>query len=223
MMSFNEAFAAAAAMGISVFVASGDTGSTDQIAGNVAYVDFPASCPFVTSCGGTRLVSGTMMETVWNNGPNPRTGGGSGGGISHVFPVPVYQTGPGINLPPSINPPHHPGRGVPDICGNADPNTGYRVRVDGKNIVVGGTSAVAPLWAGLFARINQSLGRPAGFANTLLYSVVSATPGALRDITHGNNDLTGRVGGYRAGPGWDPCSGLGSPGNGALIMQAIAS
>jgi len=112
------------------------------------------------------------------------------------------------------------GRGVPDVAGNADPKTGYKVRIDGVDTVYGGTSAVAPLWAGLFALINEGLGRSVGFANPLLYSPVVQTPGALRDITVGNNDTTRQVGGYSARPGWDPCTGLGSP-NGTSILNAL--
>ena len=109
-----------------------------------------------------------------------------------------------------MNPGKRVGRGVPDVAGNADPETGYQVLADGQAGVVGGTSAVAPLWAGLIARINQLLGTPVGFLNPLLYSQV-ATAKAFRDITKGNNDITGDIGGYPAGPGWDACTGLGSP------------
>ena len=96
------------------------------------------------------------------------------------------------------------------MSGDADPQTGYDVLVDGKSAVIGGTSAVAPLWAGLIARINSLTGRAAGFVNPALYG----QPAALRDITHGNN------GGFAASPGWDACTGLGSP-NGVKVA-AIA-
>jgi kumamolisin len=220
--SFNNAFQAAAAVGVSVFVAAGDSGLTDGVSGNLAHVDFPASSPFVTACGGTRLNSSGSPatisgETVWNDGAS---GGGTGGGISDIFPPPVYQQG--VNLPPSLNPGAAAGRGVPDVSGNADPVTGYQIRVDGIDSVVGGTSAVAPLWAGLFALINEGLGTSAGFANTLLYSTaVTSTAGAFNDITQGNNDTTGQFGGqYAATTGWDPCTGLGTP-NGTLLLNAI--
>jgi kumamolisin len=97
-------------------------------------------------------------------------------------------------------------RGVPDVCGDADPDTGYTIRVDGSDGVVGGTSAVAPLWAALLTLVNARLTKPVGFVNAQLY----ASPGALRDITSGNN------GAFTAGPGWDACTGLGSP-NGAKV------
>jgi len=220
--SFDTAFQAAAAMGVSVFVAAGDSGLTDGVNDAMAHVDFPASSPFVTSCGGTRLTTAgspttIVSESVWNDGA---TGGGTGGGISAIFPPPLYQQG--LALPPSINPGGGTGRGVPDVSGNADPVSGYQIRVDGIDSVVGGTSAVAPLWAGLFALINESLGASAGFANTLLYNTaVSSTNGALNDITLGNNDTTGQFGGqYFAKQGWDPCTGLGTP-NGTLLLNAI--
>ena len=215
MTSFDEAFQAAAAMGISVFSAAGDNGSTDGEKGSAAHVDFPASSPNNTACGGTRLVSqgGGIAETVWNDGAS---GGGTGGGISEFFQPPKYQQGGSINLPKSLNPGSSTGRGVPDVAGNADPVTGYKVRVDGLDTVIGGTSAVAPLWAGLTALINESLGRSAGFLNPFLYTV----PSALRDVTNGNNDTTGQVGGFPAGPGWDACTGLGTP-DGTAVLNAI--
>jgi kumamolisin len=222
MTSIDEAFQAAAAIGISVFVAAGDNGSTDGVQGSVAHVDFPASSPFATGCGGTSLNSsgGTTTEQVWNDGAS---GGGTGGGISDVFPVPTYQQSLRARLT-SVNPGGHVGRGVPDVAGNADPNTGYKVRIDGVNSVLGGTSAVAPLWAGLFALINESLGKSAGFANSLLYSsYVAGVPGSFRDITQGNNDTTGLVKGYSAAVGWDPCTGLGTPANGTQILNGIKS
>jgi kumamolisin len=101
-------------------------------------------------------------------------------------------------------------RGVPDIAGNADPETGYAVRVDGAVSVIGGTSAVAPLWAALLTRLNQLAGKPAGLINPQLYQA----PAALRDITSGNN------GDFAAAPGWDACTGLGSP-NGAALRSVI--
>ena len=169
------------------------------------HVDFPASSPHVVACGGTKLeASGTTItsEVVWNES----TGGATGGGISAVFPVPSYQQG--ITLPTSANPGGKAGRGVPDVAGDADPETGYNIVTDGSATVVGGTSAVAPLWAGLIARINGARTQPVGFINTLLYGA----PASFHDITSGTN------GAYSAGPGWDACTGLGSP-----IGTAIAT
>jgi kumamolisin len=215
--AFNSAFHAAGHMGVTVCVASGDGGSTDGQPGRLAHVDFPASSPYVLACGGTRLeASGGSIsaETVWNDGPQ---GGGGGGGISEYFPLPPWQANAGV--PPSVNPGHHVGRGVPDLAGNADENTGYKVRVDGTDTVIGGTSAVAPLTAGLVALVNQELGTPVGYLNPLLYSKLGKS-NAFHDITQGNNDLTGNLGAYKAGPGWDACSGFGSP-NGSAILAAL--
>lgn len=203
MTSMDEAFQSAAAMGVTICVAAGDDGSTDGVTDGLNHVDFPASSPNVLACGGTELVaSGNTItnETVWNESANNE--GATGGGISDVFPLPSYQSGAGV--PPSANPGGRVGRGVPDVAGDADPSTGYVTRVDGQPDVIGGTSAVAPLWAGLIALINESIGKPAGFINPLLYQDTSAG-GIFNDITSGNN------GAYSAGPGWDACTGLGSP------------
>ena len=125
--------------------------------------------------------------------------------------MPAYQTATGI--PVSANPGSHQGRGVPDVAGDADPATGYVVRVDGQESVIGGTSAVAPLWAGLIALMNQKLGHPVGFLNPLLYGSLVGT-GSFRDITSGNN------GDYSSKPGWDACTGWGTP-IGAKLLHAL--
>jgi kumamolisin len=211
--NFDEAFTAAALLGVTVTVAAGDNGSTDGVTDGSAHVDFPASSPHVLACGGTTLHfahTEIVSEVVWNDGS---TGGATGGGISDVFPVPVWQKA--AHIPPSVNAGARVGRGVPDVAGNADPETGYDVVVDGSSTVIGGTSAVAPLWAGLIARINANGGKNVGFLNPQLY----ATPSALRDITSGNN------GAYAAGSGWDACTGLGSPDGpllGSLLVPAPA-
>ncbi len=203
MTSMDEAFQSAAAMGVTVCVAAGDDGSTDGVTDGLNHVDFPASSPNVLACGGTQLLSsGNTItgETVWNELANNE--GATGGGISDVFPLPTWQNGAGV--PPSANANKNVGRGVPDVAGDADPTTGFLTRVDGNPDVIGGTSAVAPLWAGLIALINHSTGKPVGFINPLLYQNAN-TARDLNDITSGNN------GAYSAGPGWDACSGLGSP------------
>jgi kumamolisin len=148
-------------------------------------------------------------ETVWNGGSS---GGATGGGISDVFPLPSYQQG--ASVPPSANPGGRVGRGVPDVAGDADPETGYTVRVDGETMPIGGTSAVAPLWAGLIALLNEGLGKPIGFLHPFLYSAAGIA--CLHDI------LTGSNGAYSAGPGWDPCTGLGSP-DGSELLKALSS
>ena len=211
MTSMDDALESAASMGITVCVASGDSGSTDGVNDGSNHVDFPASSPHVLACGGTRLTtSGSSIsdETVWND--LSTDGGATGGGISDVFPLPDWQNAAGV--PPSANSNKHVGRGVPDVSGDADPNTGYNILVDGQSGVIGGTSAVAPLWAALIALANQSLGTPAGLANPLLYN----HSGDTRDITSGNN------GAYSAKAGWDACTGLGSP-DGTKVVAALKS
>jgi len=190
-----------AAMGVTVCIASGDNGSTDGVSDGSNHVDFPASSPNVLACGGTTLQAAggkITSETAWNELANNE--GATGGGVSDVFPLPSWQSG--ANVPSPANP--NGGRGVPDVSGDADPTTGYVTLVDGQSGVIGGTSAVAPLWAGLIALINQSIGKPVGFINPLLYPNASSG-GDFNDITSGNN------GAYSAGPGWDACTGLGSP------------
>jgi len=204
MTAMDEAIAVANSMGITVCVASGDNGSSDGQNDGQDHVDFPASSPNSLGCGGTSLhASGNNIasESVWNDGAE---GGAGGGGMSTNFLVPLWQNGikaskNGVEVALS-------GRGVPDVCGDADPQTGYNVRIDGQDTVIGGTSAVAPLWAGLIARINSIYGKSVGFINPLLYKNVTV----LNDITVGNN------GDFDAAPGWDAASGLGSP-NGVKI------
>jgi kumamolisin len=211
MYSITEVLRAAAMMGMSVFVAAGDSGSTDGVGVSKPSVDFPASSPWATACGGTSLYIGASAppEKVWNNG----NAGGTGGGISATFPAPSFQTGLRFQSAPLV------GRGLPDVCGCADPNTGYQLKIDGVDEIYGGTSAVAPLWSALTALINQSTGAPLGFVNPLLY--LTNLKGALKDITVGNNDTTGLVGNYSAGVGWDPCTGFGSP-NASAILAALS-
>jgi len=145
---------------------------------------------------------------VWNDDPKTSA---TGGGVSTFFPLPTYQKS--ANVPPASGS-TKTGRGVPDVAGNADPNSGYQVRVDGKNMVIGGTSAVAPLWAGLIALMNQKLGKPVGYLNPLLYGSL-AGKGVFNDIREGNN------GSYAARAGWDPCTGWGSP-IGTKLLQALS-
>ena len=211
LKDFDSSCADAALLGITVCVASGDNGSTDTADTSVtsANVDFPASSPNVLACGGTRLLS-DGSETVWG-ALQSQGGGATGGGISGVFPVPAFQKN--VKLPPSANAGAGPGRGVPDIAGNADPHSGYQILVDGQPGVVGGTSAVAPLWAALIAILNQGLGKSVGFLTPQLYQL-PATANALKDITSGDN------GAYQAGPGWDACTGLGTP-NGTALLAAF--
>ena len=210
LTSLEQAVLEAAAMGVSVCVAAGDDGSADMSSGwdGKPHADFPASSPYALACGGTSLrLSGTKIvsESVWNDGTR---GGAGGGGVSNFFALPGYQKNASVPLSPT----RFKGRGLPDVAGNADPQTGYRVFLNGKWTVIGGTSAVAPLMAGLLACINQQLASTqhtlAGPIHTQLYG--ASTGGVTRDITAGNNDVTGTLNGlYTAKAGWDGCSGLG--------------
>jgi kumamolisin len=194
LSEFNAVFAQARAKGILVFAAAGDSGATDGTRKPTA--DYPASDPWVIACGGTRLElddNGSWgAESVWDDGASSA----SGGGYSATFPRPAWQ-------PASIG----EFRGLPDISANADPETGYIVVIDGERAVVGGTSAVAPLLAGLAARLAQLRGTPVGD----LLPVAYANPVAFTDITEGGNE------GYIASDGWDAASGLGSPVGEALL------
>lgn len=179
----------ATAAGMVVFAASGDNDSGDGGDGGAkANVDLPAGCPHVIGCGGT--YKSRSAETVWNNNPGKATGSGGGGGFSTFFPKVPWQLG-------APTPPKNLGRLVPDISANADPNSGYEILLNGQREVVGGTSAVAPLFAGLFAALGSKL----GFVSQALWQ----DPTGFADITVGDN------GGYKALTGPDPCTGLGAP------------
>ncbi len=211
--ALDQAIVDAVAVGATVTVAAGDNGSSDGVTGGAAHVDFPASSPHALACGGTRLVTDTatdsiQSETVWNDGTS---GGSTGGGVSDAFPLPAWQQSAGVPAASAGT----GGRGVPDVAGNADPQTGYQIRVDGKDMVVGGTSAVAPLWAALIARLAQSTGSSFGLIQPALYAGTAAgddAPG-FHDITSGNN------GAYAAAAGWDACTGLGSPDGTELLSR----
>lgn len=211
MNAFNSSFHDAALLGISTCCASGDNGSDDGVGDGSPHVDFPASSPWVLACGGTNLQSAAgkiTSETVWNDGSN---GGATGGGFSRHFSRPWYQAY--TNLPIKGGTTPLMGRGVPDVAGVADPDTGYTILVDGLEGVIGGTSAVAPLWAGLIALLNESLGKNIGFFHWDLYDVLKAH-GGLNDITSGDN------GAYIAAKGWDACTGHGSP-NGEATLALL--
>jgi kumamolisin len=210
--SYNSALQSAAAVGVTVCVAAGDNGSSDGVNDGADHVDFPSSSPYALACGGTTLMisGGTISsEVVWNELASNE--GATGGGVSTTFALPTWQAN--INVPAAGS---FRGRGLPDVAGDADPTTGYQVQVDGSSFAVGGTSAVAPLWGGLIALFNQSLGRVAGYLNPNLYQSYAAQPGTFRDIASGNN------GDFNAGPGWDACTGWGSP-NGVGLLTALSA
>jgi kumamolisin len=207
----SSAFSATGALGVSVFVASGDNGAytcLDQDWGappgpRSLGVSLPASVPGVTAVGGTRLSlnsdSSWYREEVWEN---PAETTGSGGGRSVYFGRPSWQRGAGTGG--SM-------RELPDISAVADPLTSAQVVIGGSLTEAGGTSQAAPIWAGMTALINQYLkkqGRPvAGFLNPALYRLASANPPypPLHDVTLGTNLA------YSAGPGYDMATGLGTP------------
>jgi len=210
--AMNSLFETAAAKGISVCVAAGDNGSSDgEPTGN--NVDFPASSPWVLACGGTRLTCPTRVyaspgtsEIVWGTIPG---NGASGGGFSAVFPRPSYQTQALANYP--LPSPNQLMRGIPDVCGNADPATAWLIYLDGSFVLVGGTSAVSPMWSAYLASIRYDK-----FINTSLYSIYATNEAIVHDITIGND------GTYFAALNWDPASGLGSL-SGTALTQALGS
>ena len=184
-LEMEAAAAAATSAGMVVFAAAGDNDSSDG-GPTPANVDLPAGCPHVIACGGTRKTP--TAEMVWNGTPGDPSGEGTGGGFSTLFePPPAWQAGA----------PRGPGRMVPDVAANADPETGYNIVVNGVVSPTGGTSAVAPLYAGLFAAFGRKLGwvGPELWHNQVCFN----------DITLGDNGL------FRARLGPDPCTGLGSP------------
>jgi phospholipase C len=216
MQTMTNALQDAASVNVSVFVAAGDNLATDGVTDGKAHVDFPASSPWAIGCGGTNITvsnGAITAETVWNDGNS-----GTGGGISDAYPAPSFQADAG--LPVSVND-QHVGRGVPDVAGDAAPGTGYDIVINGRMSPVGGTSAVAPLWAGLTALINEGLvnegsKKPVGFFLPALY----AQPSLLRQVTDGNNRPSGATIGYSAGPGWNACTGLGVP-QGQALFDAL--
>ncbi|MGE5288382.1 MAG: protease pro-enzyme activation domain-containing protein [Micromonosporaceae bacterium] len=211
--ALDQAFADAAALGVTVCAAAGDNGSSDGQTDGRSHSDFPASSLHALACGGTRLEANTqtgavISETVWNDGAGR---GATGGGVSDAFTQPPWQAPAGVPVRAGGG----AGRGIPDVAGDADPTTGYQVLEDGQRMVVGGTSAVAPLWAALVCRLAQGTGKRFGLLQPLLYAGVSpgVSPAGFRDITSGNN------GAYTAGPGWDACTGLGVPDGDALLAR----
>jgi hypothetical protein len=186
----NNAAQAAAGAGMTIFAAAGDNDSSDG-GPTPANVDLPSSSPFVIGCGGTTKTADS--EVVWNNAPGNPDGNGTGGGFSTIFPMPSWQAGA----------PNGPGRMVPDVAADADPFTGYELLVHAASTSLGGTSAVAPLYAGLFAAFGEklSLATPQQLVTPQLW--LNQT--CFTDITVGDNGF------FRAMPGPDPCTGLGSP------------
>ncbi len=202
-------------LGITVCVSSGDYGAPNGLAEGVV-VNFPASAPFALACGGTRLTApGDVYgsEAAWNN--LKQGGGATGGGVSVLFPRPGYQETAGVpTVPAAGTRAGFAGRGVPDVAGDADSFTGYLIMIYGQWLTSGGTSAVAPLWAALVARCNQRLGRRLGFLNRSLYALEGSD--AFHPITEGDNGF------YSCGPGWNACTGLGTP-DGIRLLERLGT
>jgi kumamolisin len=181
---------------------------------------YPASDPGVICCGGTIIKSiSPLVEDTWNDF-NMATGGGgaTGGGISSLAALPSFQAN--ANVPVSVNPDHHQGRGIPDLAGNASPNSGYILWLNGQatSDSIGGTSAVAPLYAGLIALINASLNTKVGYLNPTLYSLGGTS--VFQDINDGASNAVPPAPGYHSGPGWDACTGWGTV-NGNALLAAL--
>jgi kumamolisin len=210
--AFEEVLSEAALVGVTICCSAGDYGSQSEFNDGRAWVDYPASSPHVLGCGGTTLYSRAariIEERVWDSATTNQQA--TGGGISQIFPPPAWQMT--ADVPSSVNPGGGRGRGVPDVAANADPATGYLVQVDGMTKVICGTSSGAPLWSGLLARINQSLGVSVGYINPFLYQSVNQAD-AFNDIILGGNGV------YSARKGWDACTGWGSP-SGTNLRDAL--
>lgn len=214
--ALDAAFVDAAAPGVTVCVAAGDNGSSDGAPGGRSHVDFPASSPHALACGGTRLRLGAdgsvAAETVLGRAGQQRRHRRRRQRRLPAAPLAGRRRRAGTAGGGT-------GRGVPDVAGDADPASGYEVLVDGQRSVIGGTSAVALLWAGLVARLVQALGRPLGLLQPALYAGAApgALPAGLRDITTGTN------GAFSAHLGWDACTGLGVPDGEALLARLRAA
>jgi kumamolisin len=239
MKDVSCSFREAAAMGVTVLVASGDDGSNCNIGDGSPHVSYPASDPWVTACGGTIItdvVGDIFTENTWNDKrilpEGYATGGATGGGISKVFELPAYQAGVGVphsKQTKSASPRHS--RGVPDLAGNASGYSGYTVNVDGMSQTEGGTSAVAPLYAGLFACLNRILhqfgANRLGFLNPFLYANRAKI---FRDIDDGRTNSVdfggfatapGTSPGYKSAAGWDACTGLGVIRGSELLFELL--
>jgi len=221
--NFQDFYFRAAAEGVTVLAATGDTGSTNfQLDGatlfSVPVVVFPASSPLVTAVGGTSLQADAngnyQAETVWNNG------GASGGGISQFFDEPFYQ----FTLTKADQALLKKHRGIPDLAFEADPVLIYVGFFPNPNnagfFFINGTSLSSPGWAGAIADVNQLAGHSLGFLNPKLYllGLLGDQSDFFHDVTVGNNSFAG-VPGFTATPGWDPATGWGSPNLGKLARE----
>jgi len=199
----DEVLRDAAMLGVTVCTSSGDDGAMNGSTDGKPVVNFPASSPHALSCGGSTVhtaLGDDVKESAWNCALHGLHGA-TGGGVSRRFGAPHWQKEQGVPLGPT----GRKGRGVPDVAGPADPHRGCAIFVGGRWCSSAGTSAVAPLWAALVACINSTLKARCGYVTPLLYELSKSGAKPLREITEGNNGF------YKAGPGWNACTGLGSP------------
>ncbi len=213
--------------GITYLASSGDLGATDYLDAQHDIsphraIGFPSDDPWVTSVGGTSMTTDGVhfRETAWNS----NDASGSNGGFSTFFPTPSYQQAVSSNSPNPFN----NERGVPDVAADADPATGLYVDIGGSFTGAGGTSASAPVWAGIVALGNQLAGHNLGFIDPALYRVAGSSNGGrdFHDVTVGDNTINRDgidVPGFSAGPGWDPVTGLGTPNAQYLLPELIAA
>jgi subtilase family serine protease len=224
LVSANNSFAAAETHGVTVFASSGDQGAYEcqrfDLTDHRLSVGWPGSSPNVVSVGGTYVdlrQDGTRLDELgWED---ILTHGGGGGGVSAAFARPSWQTGvPGINNRFTTSPAR---RQVPDVAAAGSPGSGYAVHTGGADTIIGGTSASAPLWTGAFVLIDQlaqrQTGHPLPFVAPLLYRAYARDPAAFFDVKLGGNRF------YRAGPGWDFSTGLGTPDMARLATDVIAA
>jgi subtilase family serine protease len=205
--SMNQALEQARQQHVTVVASSGDEGAISSHEGPPVQVNMPASDPLVLGVGGTILDASPdgayLGEMAWNDNTEA-----SGGGYSSLFPRPAYQDGLARARAT---------RGVPDVAANAEPSTAMAMEFgDGELRPNQGTSASAPLWAGVIALADQEAGRPLGFVDPAIYAIARgpAYHRAFHDVATGDNSViwpTGVFTGYTAGPGWDPVTGWGSP------------
>jgi len=220
----HDAFRAAAALGITVLAVTGDDGSNCKQNDGRAHVEYPASDPWVTACGGTMInrLGPPLNQGTWKNGANRTTGGG----VSWRWPRPLWQANCGVPTGPN----GQTGRGIPDVAGNADPENGYGypIYVFGERQVWGGTSAVAPMYAGLVALLNAELGARVGFLNPTLYQFGGGpvyediADGANNAVVYDKKSHKRSPGSYVSIPGWDACTGWGTI-NGTTLLEKLTT
>lgn len=205
--AFEAAFAAAVVKGITVFVAAGDYGVRALSSSATYTVQYPGTSPYVVCAGGT-VISINNDYSIASEIPWGTSGGSTagGGGVSGIFGIPTWQTGFNSKLYPGGTVSALTGRGIPDVSAMATGYTFYYGAGNATGTFVG-TSATAPLLAGMMARLNQLSERRIGFVNSDWYAVrTTAFNDQITGDNHGGNAV-----GYMADTGWDAATGLGSP------------